>query len=145
LSPSIRSQTPPTELMPAHLTFKDISNATTSDGEQLTGHVIAAAVLPDVDPAFQVWTRLRVSCEPVQGCDFVPGAVSAGQSLPELSCEPGQGFDFVSDAVFEGHSLSVLSTSLASVEWHAMHSAEECARCCSPHLPRHERDPSHRS
>jgi hypothetical protein len=61
LSPLIRSQTPPAELVPAHRAFKNISNAYSSDEEQLTSHVIATAALMNVNSTIQVWTRLGIS------------------------------------------------------------------------------------
>lgn len=104
LSPLIRSGAPPAEFMPAHRTFKYISNATASDEEQLTGHVIAAAVLLDADPTSQVWTRLQVFGLSCKSCDFGPATV-------------------------QRRSLIVLSAGLAGVKWHAMHRAESCATC----------------
>ena len=91
--------------MPAHSTFKYISNATRFNGEQLTGYVIAAAVLLNVNSTFQVWTRLRISCELGLSCDFGPAMI------------------------FVGLPLVVLSAGLASVKRHVMHSADACATC----------------
>jgi hypothetical protein len=91
--------------MPARSTFKYISNATTTDGKQLTGHVTAAAILVNENSTLRPWTRLRVFCEHVFSCDL----------------------SFV--VIFAGLSFFVLSAGLASVERHAMHSADACATC----------------
>ena len=69
--------------------------------------MIAAAVLVNVNSTFQVWTRLRISCELGLSCDFGPTGTT----------------------VFGGLSLIILVAGLVSVERHAMHSADACATC----------------